>query len=93
MSSGRTSAQHPGNTEVLIKLRPVNLYRHQLKARAHGCARIPQPRIPRARGRNLAAIRQRDYKSLAVKATETGLISPTSISKVLMPFAFKNGAL
>src|SRR5206468_258600 len=27
--------------------------------------------------------------SSAVKATETGLISPTSISKVLMPFAFE----
>ena len=28
-----------------------------------------------------------------MKATETGLISPTSISKVLMPFAFENIAL
>jgi hypothetical protein len=28
-----------------------------------------------------------------VKATETGLISPTSISKVLMPFAFEDIAL
>src|ERR1700733_11312596 len=27
--------------------------------------------------------------STAVKATETGLISPTAISKVLMPFAFE----
>src|SRR5258705_10013823 len=31
--------------------------------------------------------------SSAVKATETGLISPTSISKVLMPFAFEEIAL
>src|SRR4249920_2135817 len=31
--------------------------------------------------------------SSAVKATETGLISPTSISKVLMPFAFQEIAL
>src|SRR5580700_8641940 len=31
--------------------------------------------------------------SSAVKATETGLISPTSISKVLMPFAFEEVAL
>src|SRR6202158_6495908 len=31
--------------------------------------------------------------SSAVKATETGLISPTSISKVLMPFAFEDIAL
>src|SRR5665213_3440248 len=31
--------------------------------------------------------------SPAVKATETGLISPTSISKVLMPLAFKEAAL
>src|ERR1700680_4698175 len=31
--------------------------------------------------------------SSAVKATETGLISPTSISKVLMPFAFEESAL
>src|SRR5476651_1723674 len=31
--------------------------------------------------------------SSAVKATETGLISPTSISKVLMPFAFEDVAL
>src|ERR1700686_1760662 len=31
--------------------------------------------------------------SSAVKVTETGLISPTSISKVLMPFAFENIAL
>ena len=31
--------------------------------------------------------------SSAVKATEIGLISPTSISKVLMPFAFKKIAL
>src|SRR5260370_23541153 len=31
--------------------------------------------------------------SSAVKATETGLISPTSISKVLMPFAFEQIAL
>src|SRR6266853_4787338 len=31
--------------------------------------------------------------SSAVKATETGLISPTSISKVLMPFAFEKIAL
>jgi hypothetical protein len=29
----------------------------------------------------------------AAKATETGLISPTSISKVLMPFAFEDIAL
>jgi hypothetical protein len=28
-----------------------------------------------------------------VKTTETGLISPTSISKVLMPFAFKDIAV
>jgi hypothetical protein len=28
-----------------------------------------------------------------VKATETGLISPTSTSKVLMPFAFEEIAL
>src|ERR1700688_1343136 len=31
--------------------------------------------------------------SSAVKATETGLISPTSISKVLIPFAFEDIAL
>src|ERR1700692_2349465 len=31
--------------------------------------------------------------SSAVRATETGLISPTSISKVLMPFAFEDIAL
>src|ERR1700722_5859723 len=31
--------------------------------------------------------------SSAAKATETGLISPTSISKVLMPFAFEDIAL
>src|ERR1700676_4051014 len=31
--------------------------------------------------------------SSAVKATETGLISPTSISKVLMPLAFEDIAL
>src|ERR1700724_1768360 len=31
--------------------------------------------------------------SSAVKATETGLISPTSISKVLVPFAFEEIAL
>src|ERR1700730_10952691 len=31
--------------------------------------------------------------SSAVKATETGLISPTSISKVLMPFAFEEVAV
>src|ERR1700722_7948940 len=31
--------------------------------------------------------------SSAVKATETGRISPTSISKVLMPFAFEEIAL
>src|SRR5712672_700103 len=31
--------------------------------------------------------------SSAVKATETGLISPTSNSKVLMPFAFEDIAL
>src|SRR6266581_4403296 len=31
--------------------------------------------------------------SSAVKATETGLISPTSISKVLMPFTFEAIAL
>src|SRR5450756_2576442 len=31
--------------------------------------------------------------SSAVKATETGRISPTSISKVLMPFAFEQVAL
>src|SRR6267378_5501863 len=31
--------------------------------------------------------------SSAVNATETGLISPTSISKVLMPFAFEEIAL
>src|SRR5712671_6653991 len=31
--------------------------------------------------------------SSAVKATETGLISPTSISKVLMPFAFEDVAV
>src|ERR1700686_2852408 len=31
--------------------------------------------------------------SSAVKVTETGLISPTSISKVLMPFAFEDIAL
>jgi len=31
--------------------------------------------------------------SSAVKATATGLISPTSISKVLMPFAFEEVAL
>src|SRR6267154_6013819 len=31
--------------------------------------------------------------SSVVKATETGLISPTSISKVLMPFAFEEVAL
>src|ERR1700738_3700978 len=31
--------------------------------------------------------------SSAVNATETGLISPTSISKVLMPFAFEDTAL
>src|SRR5471030_2488074 len=31
--------------------------------------------------------------SSAVKATEIGLISPTSISKVLMPFAFEDVAL
>src|ERR1700682_4164582 len=31
--------------------------------------------------------------SSAVKATETGLISPTSISKVLMPLAFEETAL
>src|ERR1700675_1732686 len=31
--------------------------------------------------------------SSAVKATETGRISPTSISKVLMPFAFEQIAL
>src|SRR3978361_497182 len=31
--------------------------------------------------------------SSAVKATETGRISPTSISKVLMPFAFEDIAL
>src|SRR6202158_5173078 len=31
--------------------------------------------------------------SSAVKATETGLITPTSISKVLIPFAFEDIAL
>src|ERR1700694_2581943 len=31
--------------------------------------------------------------SSAVKATETGLMSPTSISKVLMPLAFEETAL
>src|ERR1700674_1231209 len=31
--------------------------------------------------------------SSAVKATETGLISPTSISRVLMPFTFEDIAL
>src|SRR3984957_2989535 len=31
--------------------------------------------------------------SSATKATETGQISPTSISKVLMPFAFEDVAL
>src|ERR1700729_767087 len=53
----------------------------------------------RSRGYHLSGVAIRrpsasvTTSSSAVKATETGLISPTSISKVLMPFAFEDIAL
>ena len=50
-------------------------------------------RIPCQRGGDLAATRQCHHQLIGGEATETGLISPTSISKVLMPFAFEDIAL
>ena len=71
----------------------MNAHRHQLEAPARRGTGIQQPRIPRKRGRDLRPSVSVTTSSSAVKATETGLISPTSISKVLMPFAFEEIAL
>jgi hypothetical protein len=87
------AAQHPGDTEVLVELGPVNAHRHQPKVSARCCAGIAEPWVPRKRGCNLPAIRQRHHEFVGGEATETGLISPTSISKVLLPFAFEEIAL
>jgi hypothetical protein len=86
--------QHPGNAEVLVDIRPVNAHRHQFETPAHRGAGVPQPWIPCQRSRDPAAISASvTTSSSAAKATEIGLISPTSISKVLMPFAFEKNTL
>src|ERR1700722_7294812 len=93
-SNSRPPLQHPGNAEVFVEFGPVNAHRHQLEAPARRGALASRSRGYQASG---VAIRRPSASvttsSSAVKATETGLISPTSISKVLMPFAFEEVAL
>jgi hypothetical protein len=71
----------------------VNAHRHQFEVPARAVL------ASRSRGYHLSGVAilrpsaSVTTSSSAVKATETGLISPTSISKVLMPFAFEEVAL
>jgi hypothetical protein len=83
--TGSTPLQHSGNAEVFVELGPMNAERHQFEVLACRSTRIFQSRIP---GQGVAILRPSasvTTNSSAVKATEIGLISPTSISKVLIP--------
>ena len=91
--TGSTPLQHSGNAKVFVELRPMNAQRHQFEVLACRGGRIFQSRIPGQGGRDPAAVSERHHQFVGGKATEIGLISPTSISKVLMPFAFEKVAL
>jgi hypothetical protein len=71
----------------------VNAHRHRLEAPAPRRAGIPQPGYHASGVAILRPSASVTTNSSAVKATDTSLISPTSISKVLMPFAFEDIAL
>ena len=62
VSNGLAAPQHPGDAQVLVEFGPVNAHRHQLEAPARRGTGIPQPRIPRQRGRDPATIRQRYHE-------------------------------
>jgi hypothetical protein len=78
------SLQHPDYAEVFIRLRPMDAHRHQFKMLTRGGFSLQQSWIPSKRGRNLATVDQRDHQFIRHESNETGLMSSTSISKMLM---------
>src|SRR6266540_1858410 len=54
--------QHSSHAKVLVNVRPVNAYRHDLEIRTLLRGRALEPRIPVERRRNLATIDQRHHE-------------------------------